>query len=56
MVLSATAPDQFESGLGRITFLRDGQGRITQLSVRQARVYDLRFDRVPDRRPYQAMP
>jgi CubicO group peptidase (beta-lactamase class C family) len=32
-------------GLGTITFRRDGRGRVTALSVRQERVWDLRFDR-----------
>jgi CubicO group peptidase (beta-lactamase class C family) len=45
--LSAVAPDQFDgSGMGRIVFIRDVAGRVTQVSVRQARVYDLRFHRV----------
>jgi hypothetical protein len=29
-----------------VRFLRDDQGRVTELSVRQDRVFDLRFDRV----------
>jgi hypothetical protein len=40
-------PDAFQaSSLGFVRFLRDGTGRVMQLSVRQARVYDLRFERV----------
>lgn len=33
-------------GLGRVRFIRDAQEAVTQLSVSQDRVYDLRFDRV----------
>jgi CubicO group peptidase (beta-lactamase class C family) len=46
MTLNPAADDVFESGIGRIRFIRDASGRVTQLSVQQARVYDLRFDRV----------
>jgi hypothetical protein len=44
----ATGADTFSAGggLGTVRFLRDDTGRVTQLSVQQARVYDLRFDRV----------
>jgi len=45
MTLSAAAPDEFDSPLGRLTFIRDGSGRVTEFGVRQARVFDLRFDR-----------
>jgi len=38
--------DAFTSPLGFVRFHRNGNGEITQLSVRQARVYDLRFDRM----------
>jgi CubicO group peptidase (beta-lactamase class C family) len=48
-VLSAVDVDTFDSPLGRLTFIRDGQDRITQVSVSQARVYDLRFDRQASR-------
>jgi CubicO group peptidase (beta-lactamase class C family) len=34
------------AGLGTVRFIRDASGKVTQLSVRQDRVYDLRFDRV----------
>lgn len=44
-VLRSLGDDTFESPIGRITFLRDDTGAVTQLSVRQARVFDLRFDR-----------
>jgi CubicO group peptidase (beta-lactamase class C family) len=46
MVLTPVAQDVFDSALGRITFIRDQDGHVSQLGVRQARVYDLRFDRV----------
>jgi hypothetical protein len=44
--LTPVYPDAFTASLGLIRFLRDSNGRVTQLSVRQGRVYDLRFDRV----------
>jgi CubicO group peptidase (beta-lactamase class C family) len=44
-VLRPAGGDAFESPLGRITFLRDDAGAVTQFSVRQERVFDLRFDR-----------
>jgi hypothetical protein len=47
--ITALAADQFESPLGRLRFIRDAAGRVTQISVEQARVYDLRFDRVDGR-------
>ncbi|HSJ23331.1 MAG TPA: serine hydrolase domain-containing protein [Longimicrobiales bacterium] len=48
MTLTPAAPDEFGSGLGRLTFIRDDQGMVSQFSINQARVYDLRFDRVPE--------
>jgi CubicO group peptidase (beta-lactamase class C family) len=45
MDLVPAGPDSFASQLGRIVFIRDAAGRVVQLSVRQDRVYDLRFDR-----------
>jgi CubicO group peptidase (beta-lactamase class C family) len=45
LVPTATA-DVFTGGsLGTVTFRRDAAGRVTALSVRQERVFDLRFDR-----------
>jgi CubicO group peptidase (beta-lactamase class C family) len=41
--LTPTYRDAFNSGLGVVRFLRDGSGRITELSVSQDRVWDLRF-------------
>jgi hypothetical protein len=46
LVLTPLYPDAFSaSSLGRILFHRDSQGAVTELSVQQARVYDLRFHR-----------
>lgn len=47
IVLKPAAADTFTApGLGRIKFMRDTPGYVTQLSVQQERVYDLRFDRM----------
>jgi CubicO group peptidase (beta-lactamase class C family) len=46
MVLRPLEADTFGGAGGTIRFIRDGTGRVTQLSVEQPRVYDLRFDRV----------
>ncbi len=46
IALTPTAPDTFQGGtLGTIKFLRDGAGRVNELSVTQERVWDLRFTR-----------
>jgi CubicO group peptidase (beta-lactamase class C family) len=42
----APAADTFDGAIGRVRFVRDAAGMITQLSVRVPRVDDLRFDRV----------
>lgn len=44
----ADAADTFRGALGTIRFLRDDSGRVDGLSVRQARVHDLRFERLDD--------
>jgi CubicO group peptidase (beta-lactamase class C family) len=45
--LNPTARDTFSGGgFQSLRFIRDEAGRVTQLSVRQDRVFDLRFDRV----------
>ena len=46
--LTPTDADTFNAGggLGTIRFIRDGAGAVVELSVSQARVYDLRFARV----------
>jgi CubicO group peptidase (beta-lactamase class C family) len=46
MPLQPLEQDAFSSQTGTIRFIRDAAGRITELSVGQARVYDMRFDRV----------
>ncbi len=46
IALTPAYADVFESSLGLIRFIRDIGGRVTQLSVRQDRVFDMRFDRV----------
>ncbi len=46
IVLTPYAVDTFTApGLGRVRFVRDSAGFVTQLSVQQERVYDLRFER-----------
>jgi hypothetical protein len=37
--------DTFDGSIGRVTFLRNGSGAVNGLSVRQDRVWDLRFAR-----------
>jgi CubicO group peptidase (beta-lactamase class C family) len=46
IALTPAYRDVFESSLGLIRFIRNVGGRVIQLSVRQDRVYDLRFERV----------
>jgi CubicO group peptidase (beta-lactamase class C family) len=43
--LMPTAPDAFDSRLGAIRFIRDDGGNVIELSVRQGRVYDMRFQK-----------
>ena len=45
--LTATGKDQFNSSAGRIVFIRDKSGAVTELSLRGSRVFDLRFKRQP---------
>jgi CubicO group peptidase (beta-lactamase class C family) len=45
MVLTPTGPETFSASLGTIRFIRDSSGRVTELSVRQDRVWDLRFSK-----------
>jgi CubicO group peptidase (beta-lactamase class C family) len=45
MRLTPVYADAFDGPFGRIRFMRDATGRITELSVRQERVWDLRFTR-----------
>ncbi|HEY2017818.1 MAG TPA: serine hydrolase domain-containing protein [Bryobacteraceae bacterium] len=44
--LTPTYRDGFNCSLGSVRFLRDSAGRITELSVGEPRVWDLRFRRV----------
>jgi CubicO group peptidase (beta-lactamase class C family) len=48
ITLTPIERDRFNAGagLGGIRFIRDSAGRVTELSVSQDRVFDLRFDRV----------
>jgi hypothetical protein len=41
----AEEPDTFQGAGGRVRFIRDASGRVVELSVQQARVWDLRFQR-----------
>jgi hypothetical protein len=41
--LTPVYADAFDGSLGRIRFVRDASGRVTELSVRQDRVWDMRF-------------
>lgn len=43
MRLTVREKDTFEAPLGRIRFVRDGAGGITELSVATGRVFDMRF-------------
>jgi CubicO group peptidase (beta-lactamase class C family) len=43
--LAATAKDEFNSPAGRIVFIRDTSGAVTEMSLRGSRVFDLRFTR-----------
>jgi hypothetical protein len=45
--LTASSKDNFHGSVGGIVFIRDATGRIKELSVRQERVFDLRFERKP---------
>ena len=39
--------DSFRGSIGTVTFIRDATGRVKELSVRQDRVFDLRFQKRP---------
>ncbi|TVP75915.1 MAG: class A beta-lactamase-related serine hydrolase [Gemmatimonadales bacterium] len=43
--------DRFTGGLGGLQFHRDADGHVMEFGVSQARVFDLRFHRVPSREP-----
>jgi CubicO group peptidase (beta-lactamase class C family) len=46
IALTPTYRDGFSSSLGSIRFLRDASGRVTELSIGEQRVWDMRFHRV----------
>ncbi|TVP54657.1 MAG: class A beta-lactamase-related serine hydrolase [Gemmatimonadales bacterium] len=46
MSLNPIYPDAFQGGLGLLRFHRNAGGAITELSLRQGRVHDIRFERV----------
>lgn len=46
IALTPTYRDGFSSSLGSVRFLRDSAGRVTELSVGEQRVWDMRFRRV----------
>ena len=41
--LAPTYRDGFSSSMGSVRFLRDSAGKVTELSVGESRVWDLRF-------------
>ena len=45
IVLRPIGKDTFQGSVGRVTFLRNASGAVTGLSIRQDRVWDLRFVR-----------
>ena len=44
--LTPTYRDGFSSSLGSVRFMRDSSGRVTELSIGEQRVWDMRFRRV----------
>jgi len=44
--LTPTYADGFSSDLGSIRFLRDSAGKVTEMSIGEDRVWDLRLRRV----------
>jgi CubicO group peptidase (beta-lactamase class C family) len=47
IVLTAMEKDMFRGSIGTVTFRRDASGKVNGLSVKQDRVWDLRFSRQP---------
>ena len=45
ITLRPIGKDTFQGSIGRVTFLRSGSGSVNGLSIRQERVWDLRFAR-----------
>jgi CubicO group peptidase (beta-lactamase class C family) len=46
IALAPTYRDAFSSSLGSVRFLRDAAGRVSEMSIGQSRVWDLRFRKV----------
>ena len=46
IVLTPTYRDGFSSTLGSVRFMRDAQGHVSELSIGEQRVWDMRFRRV----------
>lgn len=47
IALTAMAKDVFRGSIGTVTFMRDAGGRLKEFSIRQERVFDLRFQKRP---------
>ena len=45
--LQPTAPDTFRGSIGTVTFRRNASGAVEAFSIRQDRVWDLRFSKHP---------
>jgi hypothetical protein len=45
IALTPTYRDAFSSGIGSVRFLRDANGKVTEMSLGESRVWDLRFRR-----------
>jgi CubicO group peptidase (beta-lactamase class C family) len=43
IALTPLSTDTFDGAIGEVKFLRDASGRVTELSIKQGRVWDLRF-------------
>jgi CubicO group peptidase (beta-lactamase class C family) len=48
IALAPTYRDGFSSSLGSIRFIRDGSGHVTEMSIGEQRVWDLRLRRMPN--------
>lgn len=46
IVLTPAYPDDFTSAIGNIRFLRDANGRVTEMSIGRPRVWDLRLPKL----------
>jgi hypothetical protein len=46
IALTPTYRDGFNSTLGSVRFMRDAQGHVSELSIGEQRVWDIRFRRV----------